>query len=321
MLSRLVDDLLDVTRISNGKVRLQREAVELGAVVRECTEDYGETARKAGVQVEVSLPGAPVIVEGDRTRLCQIVGNLVDNAIKFCNGGRRVEVALAQREGGAELRVRDYGMGIEPAMLAQLFQPFRQADASLARRRSGLGLGLALTKALVELHHGAIEAHSEGPGKGAEFIVRLPLASRTPASAEGDAARGPALSPAGGRRVLIIEDNPDAAISLRTAMELAGHDVRIAYDALEGLEIAREFRPEVLLCDIGLPTMDGYQVARRFRSDELLRSTFLVAVTGYASPEDRERAISAGFDRHFGKPPDLDSLNEVLASLKSAERL
>ena len=307
-LGRLVDDLLDVTRISSGKVRLQKEHLDLAEVVRECSEDYRGMADKAGVKLTIEAPGA-LPVHGDRTRLCQIVGNLLDNAIKFCNGGREVAVSVQAGGGGAELRVRDRGVGIDAPMIARLFQPFSQAESSLARGKSGLGLGLALAKALAELHDGTIEARSEGLGKGAEFVVRLPLATE-PVQIPATPAR---QSAARGRRVLIIEDNPDAALSLRDAMEIAGHEVRVAYDPAEGLEVAREFRPEVLLCDIGLPTMDGYQVARRFRSDARLRSTYMIAVTGYAAPEDRERAALAGFDRHMGKPPDIELLNQLLA--------
>ena len=233
------------------------------------------------------------------------------------NGGREVKVSLQAAAGRAELRVRDRGIGIESDMLGRLFQPFSQADTSIARRKSGLGLGLALAKALVELHQGSIEAHSEGAGKGAEFLVRLPLSAAAPAQA----APGPIAQPRAtgrGRRVLIIEDNPDAALSLRDAMELAGHEVRVAYDSVEGLEIARQFCPEVLLCDIGLPTMDGYQVARSFRSDERLRSTYMIAVTGYAGEEDRERALRSGFDRHLGKPPDIELLNQLLSEVNKS---
>jgi signal transduction histidine kinase len=308
-LGRLVDDLLDVTRISSGKVRLQKEPLDLAGVVRECSEDYRGMADKAGVKLDVEAPQAALPVHGDRTRLCQIVGNLLDNAIKFSNGGREVRVTLQAAGDRAELRVRDRGVGIEAPMLGRLFQPFSQAESSLARGKSGLGLGLALAKALAELHEGTIEALSEGPGKGAEFVVRLPLASKLEQPAPPPARRAGVH----GRRVLIIEDNPDAALSLRDAMELAGHEVRVAYDPTEGIAIAREFRPEVLLCDIGLPTMDGYQVARRFRSDERLRSTYMIAVTGYAAPEDRARAAQAGFDRHLGKPPDIELLNQLLA--------
>jgi len=316
-LGRLVDDLLDVTRISNGKVRLQKEPLDFAEVVRECAGDYREAAQRASVKLDIALPAGRVPVYGDRTRLCQIIGNLVDNAVKFVNGGREVHVSLRAADGRAELRVRDRGVGIEPEMLGRLFQPFSQADTSLARRKAGLGLGLALAKALVELHDGTIEARSEGPGKGAEFIVRLPLGAAAPTQA----VPGPAAQPrAAGRarRVLIIEDNPDAALSLRDAMELAGHQVRVAYDSVEGLEIARQFRPEVLLCDIGLPTMDGYQVARSFRSDERLRSTYMIAVTGYAGEEDRERALRSGFDRHLGKPPDIELLNQLLSEVRKS---
>jgi two-component system CheB/CheR fusion protein len=320
MLARLVDDLLDVTRIASGKVRLQKERVDLAEVVRECAEDYRGAADKAGVALQVKVPEAALAVEGDRTRLCQILGNLLDNAIKFGNE-RPVSVELEASGGEAELRVIDSGIGIDEDVRARLFQPFSQADTSLARRKSGLGLGLALVKALVGLHGGEVAAESEGLGRGAQFVVRLPLAEFG-RKAEPHARRGSGaaadVADRRARRVLIIEDNPDAAAMLKDSMELNGHEVRVAHDAHEGIQLAYDFRPDVLLCDIGLPSMDGYQVANRFRSDERLKSVFLIAVTGYAAPEDQERAAQAGFDRHFGKPPDIERLQQILDQISAS---
>jgi signal transduction histidine kinase len=317
MLARLVDDLLDATRIASGKVRLQKETVELVDVVRECAEDYRGAAEKAGLLLELHLPEGQAFVEGDRTRLCQILGNLLDNAIKF-GGEKQVVAVKLQRlpeRSQVELRVVDQGIGIDGPVLARLFQPFSQADTSLARPKSGLGLGLALVKALVDMQGGSVQANSAGLGRGAEFIVRLPL-SRSKGQRTEKAGR-PSSGPATPRRILIIEDNADAAHTLKDAMELHGHEVRVAYDAHEGFDAAREFQPDVLLCDIGLPSMDGYQLASRFRADERLKSVFLVAVTGYAGPDDQERAAQAGFDRHFGKPPDIQRLQQILQELSA----
>ncbi len=322
VLSRLVDDLLDITRIGSGKVRLQRESVDLVDVVRDCVNDHRELAAASHLAVELVLPPEPLVVTGDRVRLCQVVGNLLDNAAKFSEKGTvRVLVRHAHGSDEAELVVADNGIGIEPAVLGRLFQPFSQADTSLARGRSGLGLGLALVKSLVEMHGGTVRAHSDGLGAGAQFTMRLPLARAVatpapvvlpPRSAHvGGAAPEPAPARRG-RRVLIIEDNLDAAASLRDALRLLGHAVHVAHDAQEGIDSAHEFRPDVVLCDIGLPTMDGYQVAQKLRADPNLRSIFLIAVTGYAGPDDQERAARAGFDRHFGKPPDIERLNRIL---------
>lgn len=317
LLARMIDDLLDLTRLSSGKVQLQLEVFELTSLVRDCVEDYQRAAEKAGTALVVETSGF-VHVEADRTRVSQVIGNLLDNALKFSGGAREVRVTLRENGNQVEVEVKDEGEGIELNMLGRLFQPFSQADNSLARRRSGLGLGLSLSRALIELHHGSIEARSEGLGKGATFIVRLPLADRAAVQRPAPQLAAAALpKQKQKRRVLIIEDIPDAALSLREAMQLAGHEVRIAYDGVEGLELAREFRPEVLLCDLGLPTIDGYQVAGRFRSDEQLRSTFLIAVSGYAGPGDRQRALQAGFDRHVAKPADLELLQQVVAGLQA----
>ncbi|HVL34616.1 MAG TPA: ATP-binding protein [Burkholderiales bacterium] len=317
LLTRLIDDLLDVTRIARGKIALQRGRVDLAAVVRECVEDYRAAADKAGVAVALELSAQDAIMEGDRARLCQVVGNLLDNAIKFAGEAGRVEVTLAHGAGATELRVADGGAGMDEKMLGRLFRPFSQADTTLARGKGGLGLGLALTKALVELHGGSIEARSDGPGRGAEFLVRLPDAGVASESVEAEIRQPIAGRP---RRVLIVEDNADAGLTLKDALELDGHDVRIAYDSDEAWTLAEAFAPEAILCDIGLPTLDGYQLAQRLRADERFRATFMIAVTGYAGPDDQQRAAQAGFDRHFGKPPDLARLRELLLEHAPAAR-
>jgi CheY-like chemotaxis protein len=258
-------------------------------------------------------------VRGDHARLCQIIGNLIDNAAKFTNAGKRVTVALATdaSTGRARIEVADEGIGIDRAAFARLFQPFSQGDPNLTRANGGLGLGLALVKSLVEMHGGSVDAYSEGVGKGARFVVCLPLLN-------GVAPRDAEKMPDGVRsikfktapcRILIIEDNADVAESLSTALGAEGHDVRVAGTAQGGLDLAHVFHPDVLLCDIGLPLMDGYEIARRFRADDELRSVYLVAVTGYASEKDREDAAHAGFDRHVPKPPDLEQLSTVLAEV------
>ncbi len=315
-LAHLVDDLLDVTRITQNKIKLQRERLELNELVRRALDDHHALFEKHGVRLEAVLPPSPLFVNVDGARLAQVIGNLLQNAVKFTRRDGNVTVSVAcDPDGRAAIRVADTGVGIPPDVLPRLFQPFMQADTTLDRSRGGLGLGLALSKGLVELHGGEISAHSAGIDKGSEFVVRLPLeaaATEEPRSAQA------AVSPRR-RRLLIIEDNVDLAESLRELLELDGHAVTVAYSGPEGLARAREFPPEVLLCDIGLPGMDGYAVARAFRADEVLKRVFLVALTGYALPEDLQRAAEAGFDRHLAKPPDLAELERMLATASAEE--
>ncbi|HEX9052839.1 MAG TPA: chemotaxis protein CheB [Anaeromyxobacter sp.] len=306
-LARLVDDLLDVTRIANGKLQVERRPVDLRDVARRTAEDHRDLFTTRHVAVEIALPDEPVWIEGDAMRLAQAIGNLLQNAAKFTSSGDSVRLALERADGLAVLRVRDSGVGIEPALIARLFQPFSQADATLNRRLGGLGLGLALVKGLVETHGGTIEASSGGKGKGTEFVVRLPLAA-APAPLEV----APPAAPRS-RRILVVEDNLDAAESLRLALELDGHEVFLAHDGPRGIERARELLPEVVLCDIGLPGMDGYAVAKALRGEPSLRDTLLVALTGYALPEDLRRAAEAGFDAHLTKPATVAGVEEVMA--------
>ena len=315
-LARLVDDLLDVTRIARDKIHLQRQGLELNELVQRTLDDHRLQFEKSGVELSLAAAPEPIFIEGDWNRLAQVIGNLLQNAAKFTpRGGRTsVTVSLDRAALSAVVRVTDTGVGMSPEVLSRLFQPFMQADTSLDRGKGGLGLGLALVKGLVELHGGAIEARSGGLGQGSEFVVRLPV--EVP-----DKTRPPMpLAPAQPqrRRVLIIEDNLEAAESLREALEFNEHEVEIANTGPVGLAKARNFRPEVVLCDIGLPGMEGYDVARAFRSDEALRRTFLVALTGYALPEDMDRAREAGFDKHVAKPLSLKQLQELLAEAPAA---
>jgi PAS domain S-box-containing protein len=315
-LTRLVEDLLDLTRISRNKVTLQREYAELHELVQRTLEDYRSLFDGGEVHIELTpaKKPVPVFVYGDRNRLAQVVGNLLHNAAKFTGRGGRTQVSIETDEDRKQaiIRVLDTGVGIAPEMLDRLFQPFVQADTTLERSKGGLGLGLALIKKLVELHGGTITAASDGLGKGAEFVVRLPLVST---GTVVEKTLRPSLS-AQRRRILVIEDNVDAADSLRTMLELWGHTVAVALDGPAGLKAAREFRPEVVLCDIGLPGMDGCAVARAIRSDKSLNGPFLVSLSGYAQPTDVERATEAGFDRHLAKPANPEKLAAVLESLQ-----
>jgi PAS domain S-box-containing protein len=317
-LARLVDDLLDATRISRNKLTLQKRRFEINELVRRAIDDHGPEFEKNQVRIEFCPAPKPVVVNGDWNRLAQVVGNLLQNAAKFTEPGgqARVSVVTDSETKQAVVRVADTGVGLEQEMLARLFQPFVQADSTLDRSKGGLGLGLALVKGLVEIHGGSVTAHSAGLGRGAEFVVRLPLAPDDGAVDRPLRARTPA--PGGRRRVLIIEDNIDAAESLREALEFGEHEVEVAYNGPTGIAKARELRPDVVFCDIGLPGMDGYGVARALRADAELKDVYLVALSGYASPEDVQRALQAGFDQHLAKPPNLESLEETLARVPAA---
>jgi signal transduction histidine kinase/ActR/RegA family two-component response regulator/CHASE3 domain sensor protein len=313
-LTRLIDDLLDVTRISRGKVRIEREPLELGELARTCVDDQQAAIESRNLALEVDLPSETVWTEGDRTRLSQILNNLLSNAVKFTDPGGRVTLRLTADPAGREavLEVKDTGIGIDPALLPRLFQPFSQGASGLARTNGGLGLGLALVKALAELHGGSVDASSEGPGRGSTFTVRLPTCAAPDARPFATRPR------ASRRRVLLVEDNVDAAVSLREALELMGHAVEVAHSGDEGLLKAGLFRPDVVLCDIGLPSMDGYEFARALRTQATPQPVLLVALTGYAASNDRSRAFDAGFDRHLAKPLDIDELERLLAPLDEA---
>jgi signal transduction histidine kinase/ActR/RegA family two-component response regulator len=312
-LARIVDDLLEVSRIARGTLPIQRETIDWRDVVQETTDDSRADFEVRGLELSVELPDAAVWVRGDRTRLAQVVGNLLANAQKFTDRGGRVVVRLAAGEpaGLGSLAVDDTGIGMTPEVIARLFQPFGQGPQSSARTRGGFGMGLALVKGLVDLHQGQIDATSEGPGRGSRFRVRLPLVEAPGVQAE-PARPEPA---AGGLHVLVIEDNHDTAESLRAMLEMSGLSVQVAYDGPSGLAAARAERPQVVLCDIGLPgAMDGYEVAGAIRADPGLRAVRLVALTGYGEQEDRRRAEQAGFDSHLTKPADPHTLLALVAT-------
>ena len=312
-LARLVDDLLDVARVTSGKIDLQRRTVDLRALAGRCLDalvQAGRTERHV-----VRLAGEPVHVDADPARLEQVVNNLLDNALKYTPPGGAVTIEIARAPDGAVLRVRDTGQGIRTDLLAHVFDLFVQEAQSLDRSRGGLGLGLALVKRLIELHGGSVTVWSAGPGQGSEFTVRLPAVA-APATAGADA--GPA-SPLAvrRRRVLVVEDSPDARHSLRLLLEMAGHQVETSEDGPEGLAKLLAFRPDVALIDLGLPGMDGYAVAREIRRQGETRDLRLVAVTGYGQLEDRRRALAAGFDLHVTKPVDPALLDELLGPPRS----
>lgn len=305
-LTHIVDDLLDVTRIAQGKIRLQCEHMELGDLVRRTLSDHRPSFEAKEIQLKSHLESELFWVTADSTRLIQILENLLGNAAKFTSRGGKVEVFM-QREGPTvALSVRDTGIGIDPEVRQRLFQPFSQAPQGLDRAHGGLGLGLMTVKGLIELHGGTVEVTSEGIGQGSEFTVRLPLKigmPQVPLSIEKHQSRR--------YRVLVIEDNLDAADTLRDALELNGHDVQVTYDGSDGIALAKKFRPEIIICDIGLPGMDGYEVAHTLRADDTLKGAYLIALSGYAMPEDLRHAIKAGFDRHVAKPLSINKLEQL----------
>lgn len=318
-MARLVDDLLDVSRISRGKILLRREPLDLVALVRSAVEDQRSSFDAAGIALCLEIDPVPLPVFGDPTRLAQVVGNVLHNANKFTDAGGCVSVRVgrANDRTGAVITVRDSGIGIEPHLLTRVFEPFDQADHSAERNRGGLGLGLALVKGLVAAHGGAVELSSAGLGHGCEFTIRLPLEQR-PACAAGEA---PDLRSTATYRVLLIEDDPDAAESTKMLLDLAGHHVAVAHAGSSGIELARQFRPDIVLCDIGLPGgMDGYAVAKALRQEPVLAAAYLIAITGYGQEEDRRRAREADFDLHLTKPFDFSELQRAFAALASHKR-
>ena len=316
-LTRLVDDLLDLTRISRGKIELKRERVDACEIVRKTCEDHRSTLDLRRLELVLDLPEAPVFIDADPTRITQVVGNLLQNAAKFSREGGAVRVSVATGEGRVAIRVRDEGVGIPAELLRRIFEPFVQADRGLARTKGGLGLGLALVKGLVELHGGAVHAESAGDDRGSEVVVALPLATRREVDRSGARA---AEGPPRGLCVLVIEDNVDAAWSIAEVLEQEGYRLEVATDGRSGIAKAREHKPDVILCDIGLPDVDGYEIARTLRAEGALRSTRLVALSGYAQPEDKLRSSEAGFDAHLSKPPSLDDLISSLAA-RTARRV
>jgi signal transduction histidine kinase len=323
-LTRLIDDLLDVARITRGKINLAREPVALSTLVARSVETVQPLLTQKRHQLLVDVAREPLYIDGDPTRLIQIVGNILSNATKYTDAGGRIELWAGSRGEMIEIRIRDNGIGIAPELIVDVFNLFAQAQASRLDQGSqaGLGIGLALVKRLVELHGGQVEARSDGPGTGSEFCVRFPrvgraaleslLRSKKPAVPEPAAAAMPAR-----RRILIADDNRDALESLAQLLQLAGHEVYRAGDGLEAIGAAEEFRPELMLLDIGMPGLDGYEVARRVRAQEWGRSTVLVAVTGWGQDADRRRSREAGFDSHWVKPLDAHKLASLLGSLPS----
>lgn len=315
-LSRLVDDLLEVSRVTTGRVRLHRERVDLKGIVTRALERTQPPIQRRLQNVAVSLPHDSVWIIGDAARLEQVVGNLVDNASKYSDEGLEIRLAVEAQDGHTTIRVTDDGIGIEQALLPHIFDLFTQADRSLARTDSGLGIGLAVVKSLVELHSGTVEAHSDGIGRGSEFLVRLPVATTRGTEPELHPS-STTVSTANALRILVVEDSVDAAQMSALLLRSWGHDVRVAHNGSEALERAAGFDPHVILLDIGLPDMDGYEIARRVRQSTHHDGVrLLVAITGYGQDADRQRAKETGFDLHLVKPVEPSILMRHLEGVQ-----
>jgi PAS domain S-box-containing protein len=319
-MARLLDDLLDVSRISRGMIELRKEGVDMASVVQRTVETGRPMLEERHHDLTVSLPPEPVRVQGDAARLEQVLMNLLNNSAKYTDPGGHIWLAVQREDGEVVLRVRDSGIGIAPQMLPRIFDLFVQVERRLDRSQGGVGIGLTLVKKLVELHGGTVQAFSAGLGQGSEFVVRLPAFS---GEKGGDEGRGPEGGPAVARpprhRVLVVDDNVDAADSLAMLLRLEGQEVRVAHDGPSALDSAREYRPEIVFLDIGMPGMDGYEVCRRLRQHRK-ESVLLVALTGWGQEEDRRRSQEAGFDHHFVKPIEPKTLHKILADTRMVGR-
>jgi signal transduction histidine kinase len=311
-LGRLVDDLIDASRVSSGRLQLQRQRLDLGRLVRLAAEDRRTWLEQAGLTLSIVTPDVPVWVNGDDTRLSQAIHNLLDNAGRFTDRGGRVAIRLEASGNEAAISVIDTGIGIEPEMLPQVFAVFVQAKQTPERPGGGLGLGLSVVKGVIEMHGGRVHAFSDGPGRGAVFTLWLPIEPEPAALVVQSQAASETT--AGRLRLVVIEDNRDAAESLRMFLELLGHEVAVAYTGPEGVRLAREVRPAAVISDIGLPGLDGYGVAGALRHDPAMEGAMLIAVSGYGQEEDIRRAREAGFDHYLVKPADPGVLHRLLTT-------
>jgi PAS domain S-box-containing protein len=311
---RLIDDLLDVSRISRGKIELRKERVELAEIVKTALETTRPLVEAANHQLIVELPQEPLHLEADPIRLAQVLANLMNNSAKYTDEGGHIRLTAQREHDEVVVRVRDNGIGIPADMLPRVFDMFTQVNRSLGRSQGGLGIGLTLVQSLVYMHGGSVQVFSDGPGQGSEFVVRLPLrragGQEEPAQNNRGMAADQVLAP---RRILVVDDNHDAAESLSMLLKLMGQKVQVAFSAPEALAAARLDPPEMAFLDIGMPDMDGYELARRLRADPKLRHMVLVALTGWGQDKDRQRSREVGFDHHLTKPADPEALHQLLA--------
>jgi len=318
-MARLIDDLVDVARITSNRFELRRERVDLASVLRLAIETSGTLLRAAGQEFTTVLPESPIYLDADPIRLAQAVSNLLNNAAKFTDRGGHIWLVVERNGSDAEITVRDTGVGISRAMLPHVFEMFTQGEQAHSRTLGGLGIGLTLVKRVVEMHGGTVAADSAGQNMGSTFVIRLPTlvdSSQRPQSKAEDPAR---MSPPS-LRILVVDDKRDAADSLAMLLRTSGNDIRTAYDGAEAVQLANDFEPEVVLLDIGLPNMDGHEVAQRIRQEPWGRRTCLIAVTGWSDEADRARSRAAGFDHHLVKPLDTGHLAQLLGSVERSTR-
>jgi CheY-like chemotaxis protein len=307
----LLDDLLDIARITQGKLQLKKETLALVPVVDAAVEAVRPTLDGKNQQLDVSLPSEPILLDADHLRLSQVISNLLMNAVKYSDPGGRIELTGTVSGDMLVLSIKDDGVGIAPESIAGIFEMFSQVDSAAVRSEGGLGIGLALVKGIVKLHGGSVEAHSAGLGHGSEFIVRLPMSASPQAASQ--AAMDTGTANATRRRILVADDNRDAAESLAMLLEMAGHEVRVAHLGRAALSLAQVFRPDTALLDIGMPDMSGYEVAESLRREPWAANIRLIALTGWGQDSDRRRALEAGFDHHLIKPVDPDKLAALIS--------
>jgi len=313
-MTRMVDDLLDVSRVTRGKVTLEKETTAIAAIVARAVDEVRPLIESRKQKFHISAPPKPLWVSADPSRLCQVFANLLSNASKFTEDGGELSVTIARDNAEIAVTVADKGLGIPSELLPKIFEPFMQEDRLQTRNKGGLGIGLALTRSLLDLHGGRIQAFSDGAGKGSRFVVHLPLEENPAATANDDKKTPPPLTQTPPRRILVVDDNEDAARSLKKLLEHFGHEVQLAFAGKQALDVAASWPPEIVLLDIGLPNVNGLEVAKRLRANQALQSVLLVAITGYGQDEDRRRSHEAGFDAHLVKPLELHTLLEILAA-------
>jgi CheY-like chemotaxis protein len=316
---RLVDDLLDVSRITRGKVELRKQRVELAEVVHTAVETVRPLLADDTQKLTIGLPAEPIHLDADPTRLAQVISNLLNNAVKFTATGGHIWLTVHRQDGEAIVSIRDTGIGIAAEHLPRIFDMFSQVTPALERIHGGLGIGLSLVRGFVELHGGTVEARSAGLGAGSEFAIRLPVADAPRPSSPEPPSLAPVPPAARRFRVLVVDDNRDVARTLTLMLQLRGHEVRTAHDGAEAVQVADEFRADVILLDIGLPEMNGYDVARHIRQQPWGKNVALIALTGWGREEDHRRAMQAGFDHHLTKPVKADVVEQLIALLVPAE--
>jgi signal transduction histidine kinase/CheY-like chemotaxis protein len=314
---RLIDDLMDVSRITRDKLELRKERVDLSAVIQAAVDTSRPLIEASGHSLSVTLPDRPIAVDADATRLAQVFSNLLNNAAKYTQAGGLIALIAEIQGGVVVVTVRDNGVGIPAEMLPQIFDMFTQVDRTLERSQGGLGIGLTLVRRLVEMHRGSVEARSRGEGLGSEFLVRLPTAKSAPSSPSTGGEGNGSAEPMAARRILVVDDNADSARTLSRLLKLMGNETRMAHDGGEAIAVAEEYRPELMLLDIGLPVLNGYDVARTIRGLPWGRDVVIVALTGWGQEGDRRRSKEAGIDDHLVKPVDPSMLQRLLSGLRA----